>query len=374
MRALSLVFLVLFALPLRAEENSAPEGHVDFGRLPRDTEDLFMRGARDAAVVSFPEVTLSGDVEMESIWRGKPPVLKTDLPHVRILFARNWQTQEEAKASPASPFATPSETNESEDFFFLFINFHDTKVELKSSRSGLEPEKGLELSGGERKILPVSVVPNRALRMILLVPQVTTPGNFGFFMCPRVYAASSSSRALEGEEPKSIARNYVDGGFRIVAVHATASAKLEGRIVGGFGSGRAAGSILTSVDIPRGIESRDETFTRDPSIALEYTPVKSDPYLSIDGVSSPIVERGSGIEGTVTLHNAAGYLLVNRLRSVFWIKELRYPPEPPLQLNPTVTSGEGVCYILFKERLEQRHYGKEPLALPERLARETPTP
>ncbi len=388
--AISSIFissLILMAHGVMAEDLVVADGHHDFGPMSAATQELFLRGVHDQSVLTFPFSTVAGDLKQESIWRAELSTATAEVTRVRILFSRRWHGQEghgqEGAASSAtlsSASSAESDINvseESEDFFSVFIEYSDAGVKLKSSRSGLEsPDTGLTLLGGERKIVPVTVVPNAGLRMVLFAPRISNDRTNGFYLCPRIYhdqhTQPGGTSGAEDLPPAS--RVLVDGGFRIVSVQTEVVGVLRGKIVGGFGPARAEGKILTSVDIARSAEYKDETFNRDPSISMDYLANKADPYIVFDDLSTPITERASGIQVTIGLHNAAGYKMVESLEEVQRIKEIRYPPETPLYLNATLTSGTGPCYLFLKERKRTTTYSKENLVVPERFATETPAP
>jgi len=378
-------FLAIFLLTpvaiLQAQSDGG-NGHVDFGTLSAAEEALFLNSVRDGTLIEVTTEDTAGSAAHSAVWRTVPSTVTAEVTNARLLFSRKWREETRSdessphvSASPADDISTSNEPDENE-YFYLFIAFHENGIEFKSSRSGLEsPEPGLKLVSGERRIAPLSIVPTAGVRLVLLAPRFADAREAGLLLCPRVYrlrqapSVKPDSRASVGPTP--VRRAFLDAGYRLGSVRTEVSGSLRGKIVGGFGPARAAGEILTSPDIARSRESRDQTFSRDPALSMDYVPEKEDPLQTFDDLAEPVRERASGIESELTLQNAAGYEMVEQVSEVLRIKEIAFPPVEPIRLNPQLDSGGGVCYLIHKQHRQVTVYTKRPLVVPERLVPES---
>ena len=343
-RLVTTFLLCLFvAAPIHAEE-----GTVALPPLSDDLAAALLEGIISDNPVPIPWALQEPQGPEREVWRSNDPQIDADIGVAEFVFS-----------------GTPD--GEQIDFR-VQAEFGVSQVVLKSSRSGLyNPEGGLVVRGGERRLLTVKSVSDSRLRVALAVPRIEQTGNYALLLCPRFLEDFVDPETQLDRVALTDARiNLTSVSLRKL------SASVAGKVISGHGAGRAKGQILTSQALPRSSEVGDELLTVDPEISLTYVPVTPIPS---SGVHVPY-QIGQGIqEGfrlRLELQTGAGYLRTHIFDRVLHVRNIT--TVAPVNVAEGIANKEAPCVFAVLATFKQVSFGKKELELPAHLKPAEPTP
>ncbi len=334
-----------------------PPGYIALPFPFKEDIEKTLTAVREGGIVAeFSSGQKPVPEEIDVIWRGNESEIITDVHNGLLQFSKPPVLSEDGSVLEAARS------------FYLFFDFSQELIQIKSSRTGLtSPEGAFILKPGLRKMVPLTAAGEDDYRMLIVVPRFSSKNARAAFFCPRVYNTLSATDTDSTTQMSG--RSLVDSGFRLVSTKFDASGRIRGKVVSGVvGPALVSGTLLTSMDIYRGTEYSDKVFSRDPRISIEYLKSKEPPPLESDVSNTPITERVSGIQGALNLQNSVGYTRHSVQQEAVYIKELAFPGIEPIKISEDLTQGEGPCYLLAHYQTRLDTYGKEALVLPERLA------
>ena len=335
------VFLAALQFPIIVGADELP-GHKEFSLLSDAMAGEVLRALREKAPWK-PTLDTRADSEagIDEIWRGNVPTVEANFEELTLHFQRQ---------GPELPLQE----------FFLLMQFRESQITLKSSRSGLfSTAGGLTLTSGERKIVPLSVLGSAEYRMMIALAPAPD-GNFAVLLCPRRRMDSESPEASPAPEAPRI--EMKDARSKLVRLTGKISGSARGKISGGFGPSVAIASLSTSSDIPRSIEYYDRAFVPNPQVGFEYKQFIGEARELLEPAESalaPLSIVTTGVEAAVDLTNAAGYRRAEVRRDVVRIREIFFPPESPVAISSLNSQGEGACYLIVKTREHELRYSKD---------------
>ncbi len=331
---LSLVVLSFYCASLYAEE-----GKVTFEALPSTYYSELLAGLETGSSVDVPsKLQAPSDIERE-VWRGNDSQIIATLNEVEMYFVSR---DEGVKGND----------------FRIKAEFGTDQFVLKSSRSGLyNPEGGVVLRGGERKVVPLKTLPDPRARMVIAAPLIKPEGNFAVFLCPRFVE--------DVNDPDSGLSHPVllDAKMRISKVHLDkVVGEISVKMLSGRGPGKLVADILTTGNLPRSSEFHDQVIAQDPETSLRYlptTPIEASPFSVNVTAGTPLLE---GLRVRVEQQTFAGYLRTDQVDRVVVIDEIDI--KAPIESSSKVDNQSASCYVLLNFALKAGSYGKKQFELP----------
>ncbi len=315
-------------------------GHLLFGVLPQDRQDMFMRAVFDSMKLEKPNdaVSVSGDRTLVSRWDKDAVQVYAQVVRAVLRFRKD---EREGKDF------------DEVDSYDVGVEFLPDKVEVRHSfQSHSIQKEGTVVKVGSTQLRSF-VTAATTSSVALVVPEMDAgpTESRGVFICPR--------KEFEVGERKTSkqATFLIDSGYRLNRGMFSVKAWSKGGLPLGAKNGYVKASISVSPTIPRSIDFEEENKGPSSKVSLEYKPL----------VQEQLMEKGAdrsvegGIQAVFESVGDDGAMRKTTVRDVVRVKEVFVGRERSWQIQTAPkywkSVSPGPCYIVLKDTYVEQEFG-----------------
>lgn len=310
--------------------------HVDLPDISAERKELFVQALLKDEVLRVPVDYIEPleDPKLEAVWNGNMPEMDASLADILLEFVKT----EESGRSSSFGLSVRFEG----DYLYVRHSQPASKQYLGGIRIGLRGKKP------RKHLLQGYAVSG----VVIAAPPMEELGLRGALICPQDFFR-------ENQVIKSPV--LVDTKYRVRSVELRAGGHASGRVLTSSQTGYARASIATSKRIPNSPSFFDVSYSKDPSVGVNY--------LAEDNAQVLPVESGSrfleGVQVRLEMQTAAGYrrdiTLSESLLVEPFERDVNFPI--PFLKRSFIVSARN-CVLLLQQRLNRVKFSKSDLKLP----------